>query len=310
MSKTSPKEQYISKIHFVQDYIEDNLDKVLTIESLASIVNLSPFYFHRLFKNHVNESLYSYIQRQRLEKAGFLLIANKEQPISQIALEIGFSNQASFAKAFKKHYGINASKYRKSKNGQEENNCGKVNPSKSSYNDNEADLEDAGKSDLIKPMFLKVCNRVDKDVIYVRHIGYYKGNSDLFTQLFSKLYKWAFARGLINNDTEWIVIYHDNGNLTEDDKLRMSVCMTVSQPIKVDKEIGKRKIQGGKYVIGRFELSTTEYQRAWNYMIMEWLPDSGFKPDDRPSYELYPTKVKSSKEDKRIVDICVPIVPL
>lgn len=310
MSKKNPNEIYISKIHLVQDYIEDHLDEALTIESLASVVNFSPFYFHRLFKKHVNESLHSYIQRQRLEKAGFLLIADKEQSISQIALAVGFSNQASFAKAFKKHYGISATEYRKSKNGQEENNYGKVKSSKIRYNHNEADLDDSENTNLIKPQLLKVCNQGDKEVIYVRHIGYYKENSDLFTKLFNKLYKWAFARDLINSDTEWLVIYHDNGDSTEDDKLRMSVCMTISKPVKIDNEIGKRMIGGGKYAIGRFELSVLDYQNAWNYMILEWLPDSGFKPDDRLAYELYPTNVKASGEGTKVVDIYIPIVPL
>lgn len=309
MSKKSPNEQYISKIHQVQDYIEDNLDKALTLESLASIVNLSPFYFHRLFKNHVDESLYSYIQRQRLEKATFLLISDKELSISQIALAVGFSNQASFAKAFKKHYGISATEYRKSKNGKEKNKHGKVKDTKIRYNHNEVALDDEKRTNFITPQLLEVCNVVDKEVIYVRHIGYYKGNSDLFTRLFKKLYKWAFARDLINSDTEWLVLYHSNGD-SADDRLRMSVCMTISKPVKGDNEIGKRMIVGGKYAFGRFELSASDYQKAWDYMILEWLPDSGFKPDDRLAYELYPTYVKAIEEGKNVVDIYIPIEPL
>ena len=125
---------YISKVNIVQDYIEQHIGEHLTIEKLASIVNFSPYYFHRLFKLITQESLYSYIKRIRLEKAMFLLNCDLDKNITEVAVSVGFSNLASFAKAFKKAYGLSASEFRQSKNGKQENNNGKVINSLLCYN--------------------------------------------------------------------------------------------------------------------------------------------------------------------------------
>jgi AraC family transcriptional regulator len=42
----------------------------------------------------------------------------------------------------------------------------------------------------------------------------------------------------------------------------------------------------------------------------DWLPDSGYQPDDRPCYELYHNDPKEHPENKCIVDICIPVKPL
>ena len=35
-------------------------------------------------------------------------------------------------------------------------------------------------------------------------------------------------------------------------------------------------------------LGPTEFQQAWDWVYGSWLPDSGYAPDDRPCFELYP----------------------
>ncbi len=254
INNESNNKEYISKINVIQDYIENNLDKNLTLDKLSQMANFSPYYFHRLFKDYTKESLYSYIKRLRLEKAAFLLLTDKKQPITQVAFNAGFANQASFAKAFKKHFGMNASNYRlqgcehshDSKNGQIDGNDGKDSNRNDVYNDIENNTNNACEIlDIIKPYKMRVENVPSKKMVYVRHTGEYKQDTDLFTKLFNKLYKWAYARDLVNYETQWLVIYHDMGNLTEDSKLRMSVCMTVDQPVMVENEIGEMVIAVG-----------------------------------------------------------------
>jgi AraC family transcriptional regulator len=70
---------------------------------------------------------------------------------------------------------------------------------------------------------------------------------------------------------------------------------------------------GGKYAIGAFELGEKEYGGAWEFMYGTWLPESGYVPDDRPSFEMYPmdeTESDGSFDGKRPVQICIPVKPL
>lgn len=145
-------------------------------------------------------------------------------------------------------------------------------------------------------------------VAYIRHIGPYKGDDKLFERIWNRLFSWAGPRGLIGGkDFKSLIIYHDDPNVTIEDKLRMSVCITVSPDTKVDGEIGKMDVEAAKYVIARFELTAQDFAQAWGWVYGEWFPSSGYQPDDKPCFEMYP---EEPKDGRFIVDICVPVKPL
>lgn len=145
-------------------------------------------------------------------------------------------------------------------------------------------------------------------VAYIRHIGPYKGDEALFERLFNKMFKWAAPRGLINTDTKSIVIYHDDPSVTDEQKLRMSVCVTVPDNTKTNGEIGKMELPGGEYAIARFELKADQYEKAWQWLYGTWLPSSGYQPDDKPCFEMY---TEEPRDDGVMpVDICIPVKPV
>ena len=148
----------------------------------------------------------------------------------------------------------------------------------------------------------------DMTVAYVRHIGPYKGNEELFRGLWQKLMIWAGPRGLMAQpDLKSLAIYHDDPNITDDMKLRTSICITVPEETKVDGEVGKMKVEGGQYVVARFVVQTHQFAEAWNWVYASWFPASGYQPDDKPCFELYS---EEPKDGKFTVDICVPVKPL
>lgn len=145
-------------------------------------------------------------------------------------------------------------------------------------------------------------------VAYIRHIGPYKGDAKLFSKLWGRLCSWAGPKGLLQRpDIQFIVIYHDDPSITAEDKLRMSVCITIPPETKVSEEIGKMEIESNKYVVARFELKEDEFSKAWNWLYGKWFPDSGYQPDDKPCFEIYP---EQPKDGIFVVDICVPLKPL
>ena len=70
------------------------------------------------------------------------------------------------------------------------------------------------------------------------------------------------------------------------------------------------KLRGGTFAIAGFELSTDEFEAAWNMVYGGWLPESGYQPDDRLCYEMYHNNCNEHPEKKSIVDICVPVKPM
>lgn len=323
--RNSLRREYLSRINRVIDYIEINLDKVLSLEELAGVAHFSPYHFHRIFRAVMGESIFRFIQRLRLEKAASLLLANTEEPVTRIAYNSGFSNSSAFARAFREYFNVSPRKWRdnngneNSKNGTTNSNIG-ITDSKMGkdimvaalYTDYNNFNNSLRRSAMLAPHYtVSVKEMPEYTVAYVRHIGPYKGDGDLFEDLFNRICRWAGPRDLLNfPETKFIAVYHDNPDITAEEKLRISICITVPEGIAADGEIGTMKISGGKYAVARFELATDEYEAAWDAVYGEWLPGSGYQPDDRLPYELYINDPEEHPERKCIVDICVPVKPL
>ncbi len=158
---------------------------------------------------------------------------------------------------------------------------------------------------------IEVKEMPEMHVAYVRHIGPYKGDIELFGRLFNKLMAWAGPRGIIRfPETKMLTAYYDNPDITDESKLRVDACITVPADTKVSGEIGKATIPGGKYAVAHFELNQDQYAEAWEAVYSRWLPGSGFQPEGCPSYELYHNDPKQHPEGKCIVDICIGVKPL
>ena len=117
MPPSTQKEEYISRINRVMDYIQENLDRLMTLEQLASVACFSPFHFHRIFRAIVGETLAHFIQRVRVEKAASTLLVNPKASVTAIALDCGFGSSAAFARVFREAYGMSAIRTSTSRHG-------------------------------------------------------------------------------------------------------------------------------------------------------------------------------------------------
>jgi len=147
-------------------------------------------------------------------------------------------------------------------------------------------------------------------VAYLRHIGPYAGDSALFGQLFGQLFSWAGPRGLIGADTKVVSIYQDDPGVTDEDRLRVDVAITVPVGTPTDGEIGTRTIPGGTYAVGHFEILPHQYSEIWQTMMGQWLPESGYQCSDGPCLEVYLNEAGEDPESTHIVELYIPVKPL
>ncbi|MGM0508646.1 MAG: AraC family transcriptional regulator [Fusobacteriota bacterium] len=102
---------YYKRIQDTVDYIEDNLQREITLEELAKKADLSKYYFHRLFSSMVGDTVMAYIRKRRLARATQEL-ENTDKNILEIAVDNCFNSQAVFTRAFSKYFGITPGRYR------------------------------------------------------------------------------------------------------------------------------------------------------------------------------------------------------
>lgn len=93
------------------DYIQKNYRYAITLNGMASLCNISPSYFSKLFKKSIEDNFSSYINKVRIKKAKELL-ETSDVPISNLALDLGFEDCGYFIKVFKKMEGATPAVYR------------------------------------------------------------------------------------------------------------------------------------------------------------------------------------------------------
>lgn len=91
------------------NYIHDHLDENITLTDIAEYVGLSPFYLLRIFHNEKGMPPHSYMESLRISKAKELL--EKKVSLSQVAVDLGFSDQSHFTNTFKRVMGITPGQY-------------------------------------------------------------------------------------------------------------------------------------------------------------------------------------------------------
>ncbi len=94
-------------------HIRSNVGKDISLEELANVANLSPYYFAHCFKDQTGFSPMEYVINTRLDRTKIML-ANTTRSVSEIAYEVGYSSSSSLINMFVKRMGMSPTQYRKS----------------------------------------------------------------------------------------------------------------------------------------------------------------------------------------------------
>lgn len=95
------------------DAVADEFDGCWTVARLAALVDLSPFHFARAFKASFGATPHRWLQQLRMEEAA-RLVRETRQPLGDIALQTGHPSASHFSQAFRRHWGLSPSVYRRS----------------------------------------------------------------------------------------------------------------------------------------------------------------------------------------------------
>lgn len=97
----------------VVDFIEDHLNEVVRLATLAALVSLSPYHFARAFKQSFGLPPHRYHLSRRIERAKALL-AEPQRSVTEIALVLGFAETSAFSATFRKVTGASPRDWRRS----------------------------------------------------------------------------------------------------------------------------------------------------------------------------------------------------
>jgi len=83
----------------------------LTLTDLARVACLSPYHFSRSFKQSTGIGPQRYVIQRRLERAK-AMIGRTNQPLAEIAQQVGFADQSHLTSIFRRETGVTPGRYR------------------------------------------------------------------------------------------------------------------------------------------------------------------------------------------------------
>jgi AraC family transcriptional regulator len=288
--------EYRRRIEQVVVFIHDHLSDQLDLATVAKQSNFSPYHFHRIFQGAMNETPQDYINRLRVERAANYLTKSRELSITDIAMTCGFASSSTFARAFKKHFGVTARQYM----------GGRYLRS----------LADACNSQVctMATNDPPVWNNVTVKDVPAMHLAYLISmtgyNINEICPTWERLDRWAVAHSAITNSTVRLGISMDDPLITPVNKCRYLAAITIPESIQKDRTVGIMNIPKTKSAIFRVDCRGDQIQLYYQSIYRDWLPDSGMQPSDYPCYEVYRQVPDPSNNGLFGLDIHIPIKPM
>lgn len=146
----------------------------------------------------------------------------------------------------------------------------------------------------------------DTRVAYLRHVGPYGGSG--IAAAWQRFAGWCAEAGLMQPRRQMYGVCLDDPTITPPEKCRYDCAVEVDGAFAARGEIGIETVAGGRYACARFIGVSAEVRDAWNRLVVGWLPQSGYQPDDRPALEIYgPDFVVDEKTGAFPCLLCMPI---
>ena len=97
-----------------KEYIKNQYNKDISLDDVSREVNISPYYFSKLFKDETGQNFIEYVTSIRMERAKELL-EHSDKSMKEICVEIGYGDANYFSRTFKKNVGVTPTEYKEGK---------------------------------------------------------------------------------------------------------------------------------------------------------------------------------------------------
>ena len=111
---TRKEEQSSSVIDRAKHYIETRYNKDISLDDVSREVDISPYYFSKIFKEETGENFIEYVTNIRMTKAKELL-QSSDLSMKEICAQVGYSDPNYFSRTFKKNVGVTPTEYKEGK---------------------------------------------------------------------------------------------------------------------------------------------------------------------------------------------------
>lgn len=295
--KEATRAAYEESILRVQMHMQKTLDDPFDANEIASVAGFSRFHLSRLFSAMTGESLLEYRRRLLLERAAHSLLY-KVRSVTELAFEAGYETPETFTRAFSKLYGVPPGEYRRKLRAAMKHRLEMIQV-RSKLFTLSLSIDEGGR----KNMEVKIEKHDPLKVAFIRHTGAY----DTCGEAWGKLCGAPEVASKLGPDTLALSLCYDDPDVTEPDKIRMDVCVTVDDGFVPGNGIEVQTIPGGEFAVVVYNGAYSGLHDAYRAIYGEWMPKSGREFGDSYSMEIYRTDPEKTPPEESITEIRIPL---
>lgn len=268
---------YQQRLTKVVDYIYQNLDAPLDVNTLADVACMSPYHFHRIYRLMTGETINTSIRRLRLSVSASDLIRT-DKPIATIAKQFNYASIEAYSRAFTQLFQLPPSEYRQL------------------HRTSPATLEQVSPQNWMtfQPLYdqenqlmypVEVTEIPSIHLIGVKHQGDYMK----IGQAFDKVCMYAGSHNLFTDRSRSFGIYYHDPKTVATDELESVACISVDDPDLVidDEQVIKLTIPASRAAALMFKGPYAELEQPYAWLFGQWLPQSDLTLKDHPAFEEY-----------------------
>lgn len=102
---------HVALVQSVISYLLQHYRQRIVLQDIADHIGMSSYYLERVFKEETSETPHTYLEKIRMDKAGYLL-KNTDLKNLEICYRVGFHSPSNFYKVFRKRQHCSPSEYR------------------------------------------------------------------------------------------------------------------------------------------------------------------------------------------------------
>jgi len=266
---TSSDQAYRERIGRVVAAIVAEPDADYSLAELAALAHFSPFHFHRIYRSLMGETVADTVRRLRLARAAARLGAD-EGSVTGIGQDAGYDSPQAFSRAFRQFTGDSPRAFQRR-------------------------LRELGQPE--ESMEVTLAEHPPLHLLVLPHRGPY----GMIPHTHRAMYRLLAGQAV----RQWYGLSYGDPEL--DGEPNYFVGAALDAEIAAPPDCSWRTVAGGYCATHRLTGPYTQIGPTIAALYTQWLPSSGYEPDDRPLLEVYFDPEPGQGPEHYRTDLLVPV---